>query len=239
MFDSLANSEDQGVPIEDAYHVGKVVFNKDPDKLQRIKVTIPGFMEDSDPEKLPWVGPIHPSGFGMNEKYGVVRVPMVDSLVVVTFQGGDIHHALYVGYVPTANFVKKGMPDKLKENYPNRVGYIDPKGTVVYTDVDTGEMSIFHFTGSQFTIEPDAKILPKPVAYIESNIVIKGNVLIMGDMTVAGNEDPSGPLSNVVMRANVKHLGDVAQIGNQDQTGDKNQVGNQFTDGVVEAHNIP
>jgi hypothetical protein len=103
MFDSLATSEDNGVPFKDALHIGKVVMNDDPEKLQRIKITIPGFMDGEDIGSLPWLGPIHPSGFGMSSEYGVVRVPMVGSLVVAKFQNGDIHHGLYIGYVPTSN----------------------------------------------------------------------------------------------------------------------------------------
>lgn len=171
MFDSLANSEDNGVPIEDAYHIGTVVFNKDPDMLQRIRATVPGFLDGENIDNLPWIGPNHPSAFGMNKGYGVVRVPVVGSMVVIKFQGGDIHHGMYVGYVPTSAFAKS-MPEALKTNYPNRVGYIDPMGTVVYTDVSTGEMTINHFAGSTMTLEPSGTMLK-----IHSNINLDGVTL--------------------------------------------------------------
>lgn len=171
MFDSLANSEDNGVPIEDAYHIGTVVFNKDPDMLQRIRATVPGFLDSENLDNLPWIGPMLPSEFGMNKGYGVVRVPVVGSMVVVKFQGGDIHHGMYVGYVPTSAFAKS-MPEALKTNYPNRVGYIDPMGTVVYTDVSTGEITINHFAGSVVTFEPSGKMIT-----IESNMNVTGETI--------------------------------------------------------------
>ena len=186
MFDSLANSESGAIPLEDAYHIGKVVHNNDPQMLQRIKATVPGFLDDQDTESLPWIGPVHPSEFGMNEHYGVVRVPLVGSLVVVKFQGGDVHHGMYVGYVPTSQF-SKNMPEALKTNYPNRVGYIDPMGTVVYTDVTTGEITINHFAGSIVTFEPSGKLIK-----IISNLDITGNIHLVGNLTQEGNTTQTG-----------------------------------------------
>jgi hypothetical protein len=223
MFDSLANSEGGGIPIEDALHIGKVVHNNDPLMLQRIKVTVPGFLDGQDTEGLPWVGPMHPSEFGMNEKYGVVRVPLVGSLVVVKFQGGDVHHGMYVGYVPTSNFAKN-LPGALKTNYPNRVGYIDPMGTVVYTDVTTGEMTVNHFAGSIVTFEPTGKMIK-----IISNLDITGDIHHVGNLKQEGNTTQSG---------NYDLAGNNTISGNNDVGGNETVGGSLTVSGAAKLGSI-
>ena len=204
MFDSLANSEDEGIPIEDAYHIGKVVINNDPKFQQRIKVTVPGYLDSEDTENLPWVGPKHSSDFGMSDKYGVVRVPLVGSMVVVQFQGGDVHHGIYVGYVPTSSFAKN-IPEALKNNYPNRVGYIDPMGTVVYTDVTTGEMTINHFAGSVVTFEASGKMIT-----IKSNLDLEGETVRIVGTTSVNVECPV----SINLKTPTVYASDALEVGN-------------------------
>lgn len=223
MFDSLANSESQGVPVEHAYHIGKVVINDDPEMMQRIKVTVPGYLDNENTDTLPWIGPVHTSEFGMNESYGVVRVPCVGSLVVVKFQNGDVQHGMYVGYVPTRSFARN-MPAQLKTNYPNRVGYIDPMGTVVFTDVATGEMTINHFTGSVFRIEASG-----PMLTIISDIDITGNIHLKGNITMEGDTTQTG---------NVTLTGNQAITGNQTVTGNVVITGTETVAGVVTAGSV-
>ena len=96
MFDSLATTENSDSNAADAYHVGRVVFNDDPARQQRVKVTIPGYLTDLDPTNLPWVGPIAQSDFGNTATHGSVRVPVLGALLILKFQGGDRNKGLYV-----------------------------------------------------------------------------------------------------------------------------------------------
>jgi phage baseplate assembly protein V len=66
-------------------------------------------------------------------------------------------------------------------------------GTIVYTDVTTGEMSIWHCSGSQFTIEPTGPLL-RVVSHMDitGNINLKGNITMEGNTTQTGNIDLTG-----------------------------------------------
>lgn len=145
MFDS-AGSKEEGLSQENALHIGRVVFNEDPDRQQRIKVFIPGIMED-DIDRLPWIGPVAQSPFGLSNTHGTVSVPVIDSLVIIDFQGGDKNHGLYNGCVATAA-LGVAMPTELSTNYPNRYGFFDPKGNKFFMDLTSGETTFIHNSGT-------------------------------------------------------------------------------------------
>jgi phage gp45-like len=158
MFDSLAETEDRKNHPDDSYHVGTVVANDDrPAFQQRIKVTIPGYLTDTNPSNLPWVGPKAQSKFGNTDAFGTVSIPVIGSRVIVTFQGGDMNHGLYEGFV-TTSAMGHAMPAQLKTNYPNRYGYWDPKGNIAFTDLTTGEMQLIHSSGTTLDIATDGTV---------------------------------------------------------------------------------
>lgn len=179
MFDSIADAESSDTHPGDLYHVGRVVLNNDPNKQQRVKVVIPGYLVDSNYSNLPWVGPIAHSDFGNTSAFGSVRVPVVGSLLILKFQGGDRSKGLYVGYACTAA-MGNAMPPELSTNYPNRYGYWDPKGNVAYTDMTTGESEFKHNSGAIVHFTAAGLI------NITGNITIAGNVTISGDL-IAGS----------------------------------------------------
>ena len=69
---------------------GKVIDNKDPDGLYRVKVRIPGIMDETD-----WAFPIGTQGGGSKGR-GAWTVPDVGADVIVMFLGGDYQRPLYM-----------------------------------------------------------------------------------------------------------------------------------------------
>ena len=179
MFDSMASTEHDSNKSEDSFHVGKVVFNNDPARQQRVKVTVPGYFEDSNPDNLPWVGPVAQSDFGMTATHGSVKVPVLGSLILVKFQGGDKNKGLYEGYLVTAGN-GAAMPAELSTNYPHRYGYWDPKGNKAFTDMQTGQSKFIHNSGTTVTFEADGMI------NIVGNVTIVGALVATSVTTAAG-----------------------------------------------------
>jgi hypothetical protein len=105
--------------------------NNDPDKKQRIKVTIPNHLV-GDVALLPWVAPIQPTDFGNSPTTAIVSIPIVGSIVNVEFQNGELQYGLVTGTMHTA---KNPLPADLAANYPNRRGWKDPAGNIFYIDI--------------------------------------------------------------------------------------------------------
>ena len=147
--------------------VGTVVFNQDPLKKQRIKVSIPNLLE-APVDQLPWFAPVLASGFGNEATSNVMQVPIVGSKVVVEFQNEDIHYGLYVGYVDS-----KEIHDdpELLVNYPKRRGWRDPAGNKLIIDHTGGQETVEfrHKSGTKFFIYPNGNLL----VHVEGNSVME------------------------------------------------------------------
>lgn len=74
----------------DGYYEGPVVDNKDPRKLGRVRVNIPGYAEPTG-----WAMPIGMPGAG-GKKRGTWVIPPVGSEVGVFFKNGDPDHPRYL-----------------------------------------------------------------------------------------------------------------------------------------------
>ena len=202
MFDSLASSED-GEQSSEAYRIGIVVFNSDPARQQRVKVVVPGFLEDDNAENLPWVGPIRGSEFGLGVDpasgltFGDVKVPKLGSALAIKFQGGDPKKGLYVGSAsPVA--VAAGMPSQLSTNYPHRVGSWDTLGTVIYRDTATGLVGILHKSGTVLEIAPNGNISVTCVGTVTGVATqwnVTGNMSVTGNVSITGTLDTTGAVS--------------------------------------------
>lgn len=70
---------------------GFVIDNADPEGLYRVKLQIPGIIEETD-----WAWPFGGPGGGSKGRGGWV-VPDVGALVLVMFVGGDVEHPVYTG----------------------------------------------------------------------------------------------------------------------------------------------
>lgn len=195
--------------------IGTVVDNEDPDKRQRIKVTIPGLLE-GDADMLPWISPTLQSDFGMTDDAGVMQVPAKDSLIKVFFQNGDVHYGLSSGYLHTGKHTPD--PDLLK-NYPFRRGWKDPAGHKMWIDRKEGEEE-FHYehpTGTMITINKDGRITIEGVENLEINIKGDTKIATKGDTTISTDGDT---------KITTKGQTDINSEGNTNITGETINLNN-------------
>lgn len=148
MWNNVNQESEQGICL---YHLGMVVENNDPLKMQRIKVTVPNRMEGPVAD-LDWVGPIAQSPFGVGPNFGSMFVPAIGSVVLVYFQDDNIKYGLYAG---SAISVKHTPHNELLTNYPKRYGFSDPAGNLFYTDYTDGQVKLHikHKSGTQITVD--------------------------------------------------------------------------------------
>jgi phage baseplate assembly protein gpV len=153
MFNNLNQFEspDYSIPF-----IGKVVENKDPKLLQRVKVEIPNLLT-GDPANLPWCFPAQHSLFGMTDTAYSVGVPVIGSTVVVEFQNGDIHYGMVSSCLHTSI---SNVSGDLATNYPNRRGWLDPANNLFYVDITSGQVVVhfLHKSGTRLTIADNGKI---------------------------------------------------------------------------------
>lgn len=130
-FDNQAGDDS---PSLEGHFMAEVVFNDDPERKQRVKVTIPNLLEGPE-ETLPWVGPLVSSGFGITGSAYSIGVPALGSVLAVTFQGGDLNHGVYS---PSLHTAKTALSSEHSTNYPFRRGWKDPVGNTFYVDTTPG-----------------------------------------------------------------------------------------------------
>ena len=176
---------------------GIVVENRDPEYRQRIKVRIPELME-AEIEDLPWILPIVESSFGMTAGAGTVSIPVIDSIVIVEFQKGDIHYGLYTSGLHTSQWT---LPAELMTNYPHRRGWKDPAGNKLWIDIkeDHVEFHLEHVSGTSFHVDNDGNLSINVVGNTtvstkgSTTIGTEGNTVISTDgntnITTGGSTD--------------------------------------------------
>ena len=114
------------VDLLSTQQVGRVMDNKDPRKLLRLKVYVKGIYEESDVTKLPWVFPLADASRGGRPDSGGFSVPEIDSEVLVSWPSGDVYSPYYsLGrsnalVTPKEPFAGEG------DSYPNSTGFITP-----------------------------------------------------------------------------------------------------------------
>lgn len=191
MFDSIGNLNTDSNTLDKALLVGRVVFNNDPDKQQRIKVLIPNHLE-GDPSSLPWIGPRLHSPFGASRSFGSVNVPIIDSLVIVEFQGGDLNKGIYDGCISSASLAA-AMPPELSTNYPNRYGFFDPKGNKFYQDLSSGVTEFIHNSGTKIRFDPNGDLTGTVVGNLNANVTGNVTASVGGNVsaTVSGSVNAS------------------------------------------------
>ena len=122
-------------------HKAKVVDNKDPQKLGRVKVEIEGILKGNI-EDLPWVYPNNQTAHGGNNKSASFSVPRLGSELRVVFPTGSVYEPFYDGYWHNE---KNYAMDPFKENYPQRYGSVDPSGNQTIYDNKTGDYYYNYF----------------------------------------------------------------------------------------------
>lgn len=141
--------EDYKDPYQQSY-TGKVVDNKDPDKLKRVKVLISiwDYMTD---DQLPWVKQIGDGAVGNSADNATHDVPEIGSEVSVSFPKGQADDPRYSG-VETTTENKCSLFD---EFYPNTYGNKDSAGNFNITNKETGITVYHHNSGTELQIDKD------------------------------------------------------------------------------------
>lgn len=138
--------DDQNSDLEGVYFIGKVVFNDDPLKMERIKVSIPDIFE-GDHVNFPWCGPSKAGWFPNTSSFGVFGlIPPVGTEVKVLFQRGNPLYPLYFAYPHQ----KEERPAEFITNYLKRYGFKDPQGNLFFIDTTPGanpQVKFAHVTG--------------------------------------------------------------------------------------------
>jgi len=141
------------------YYIGTVVFRDDPQKLNRIKVTIPGKME-GPVETLPWVAPARLAPFGQGQGFGVYGVPPLGSQVRVDLQDDDTDYGFYDAGIFCINCANPDFADV------DSWGYSDPSGTKLIVNSRTKDYLFQHASGTSFHIDASGNL----------TITVKGNL---------------------------------------------------------------
>src|SRR3954470_11281430 len=79
---------------------GKVTDNDDPDRLGRIKATVPRLLGD---EEIGWALPAFP--YGGRADQGLFALPEVEADVWIEFEGGDLSYPIWSGTFFTAGAI--------------------------------------------------------------------------------------------------------------------------------------
>lgn len=183
----------------DAPQVGRVVDNKDPRMLQRIKVYVRGIYEDPDPSKLPWCFPKNDSGLGGKPDSSNFQVPEIGSEVQVFWPNRDFYHPFYSGRRLNELTAPKAPFD---ESYPNSYGTID--STLQWWKVNKEQKYTEYFSkelGKLIRFDGEGNL----VINIPKSLIIKiGSELQIG---VGGSTTLNSGNNNVMTCGNVFYVG--------------------------------
>ncbi len=219
MLNNLAQQEKTDLGV--SFFLGTVVSNEDPDKLRRVKVTIPSLLV-GEVSELPYIAPFlcGPIPTGSNAgSYSLV--PRVGDKLLVGFQQGSLLHGYYFGS-PTQ---KSTLVSDFSTNYPNRYGFKDHSGNVLFVDTQSNQVQFKHSTGTLITIQSNGNLdIVCPTSNVTANVNVVGNVNVTGDIKVTGDTIMTGDLT-VTDQTNLSNLG---------INGDTRGVGNVYLTGRIE-----
>ena len=193
----------------DGFLLGTVKFNNDPERLQRIKVSVPRLME-GDVNNLPWISPILSAPQGFTSSAGVMEVPALGALVVVQFQSGQIYYGLCHGSVPTKSHTPNAA---LLLNYPNRRGWSDTAGNLMWVDVTSGqtEFHLSHVSGTYVHIDNLGNL---HISSVKQVLVDCETAVVNASVSTAVTCPTNTINGNLVLNGNLTHTGNTVQTGN-------------------------
>lgn len=129
------------VDLLETQQIGRVVDNKDPRMLQRVRVYVRGVYEDPDTSKLPWVFPKSDAGLGGKPDSSNFQVPEIGSEVLVFWPNKDIYHPFYEGRRLNELSAPK---EPFDDCYPHSYGQID--STLQWWKVNKEQKSTEYFS---------------------------------------------------------------------------------------------
>lgn len=122
-------------------------------QCERIKAVVPGLYEasGSDISALPWIQKATEADIANGSTFGSCNIPPLGSQVWVRLQQDDPHHPEYYG-MPQSVATLLAV---FKTNYPNRRGWVDPRGNSLILDNTIGVNSVafIHASGASITID--------------------------------------------------------------------------------------
>ena len=158
--------------------VARVVDNRDPKHMGRLRLRVPKIHDGVTDEDLPWCNPqVQSSGKGSSD------IPSIGEDVFMKFPQGDFNEPIYSGNVQTAH----NLNSQLRTNYPNRKGYASEFGFVFWRDETDGTVHFESPNGVTFDINgSDMRV----VSATSLRVTIGGmNCLINGSgITVTGGD---------------------------------------------------
>ena len=166
--------------LTDTPKFGTVVDNNDPDKLGKIKVTIPGIFE-GDPETLPWIRRKQDTTFcGINCQ--LFDVPEINSIVEVRWPYDD-NNPVYCG----APDNQKQTSTIFNENYPNMGGIVFGKMYICFDKTNNN----INITNGAVKIECTGEGIINMEAQSDVNINTQANAIIntQGNATINSQGD--------------------------------------------------
>lgn len=133
---------------------GTVVDNNDPKKLGRVKVQIPGVLEDSDFTKLPWIYPKNAVGFGGTPDGSDLSVPTIDAELTIEFPYKEVYFGFYTGY-QRSETTRQGL---FFEDYPFSYGKRDTQNTFFKVNRAKRYAEFRHTSRTRFLIEREGEL---------------------------------------------------------------------------------
>lgn len=170
-------------------HKGIVVDNLDPLKLKRVKCTITDLFDATDQTALPWVYQLNTSSGSTNSES--CDVPEIGSELEISFPYNDIYMPFYHGSwasktTKTTEFdadypyvygTKDSKGNSFKTNkLTGDVTYTHSKGTTLFIDGATGNVTIGNNSATKEYIVMEAKMIAKFNAHTHPNSSFIGTI---------------------------------------------------------------
>lgn len=125
-------------------HQGTVVDNLDPNKLGRVKCTIPGIMEAAK-ENLPWIT--------TEQDPSNMIIPEIGDVLKIEFPNNDVYTPVYVGYWNT----KANLNPDFDADYPNTFGIVKQGFKLLY-NMTQKLAQLIHPSGTEGDIDMDGNV---------------------------------------------------------------------------------
>ncbi len=183
---------------------GKVVDNKDPFRMGRVKIRIFGRYDGVDDAALPWA---MPECAYLGSSTANLVIPTEDAIVRGYFENGDPYKPIYTGMITQMNPVEAAVKaftglaspgetilDEATNDldYPNVMvlGKTDD-GEAVIVNRSNGQIKINHRSGLKIQIDPNGSITVEQSMSkkITNPLPAKMDVTIEGDTNLTANGD--------------------------------------------------
>lgn len=151
----------------------KVEDINDPEKKGRIRVRVLPQLKDVKKELLPWYDPFEGTSTGEEMSF---NPPKIGSLVLVQVTSSTFKKGFYCSSLHTRNlFNYDVISDSLSNideisdtSYPNVKFKLLEDGSIMFNNTNTGDLGIFHSTGSYSIIRGNGSLINYSVEAIRS-----------------------------------------------------------------------